>query len=93
MGFVCMYRVSKVVFTGGSGHGSGKVGDLYSLPAFIITDGDDIMHAAIASIPYSDVIHHLLCTFHLFDFNEKKKKMPFLQATGSGNGSQRALFR
>ena len=66
---------------------------LCQLPHVIFTDGDDSMHAAISSIPYSNDIHHLLCTFHLFDLNVKKKVMPILQATSQGNGSQWELFR
>ena len=63
------------------------------LPNFILTDGDDSMYTTIASFPYSDNVHHPLCTFYLFDLNVKKKMMPILQAMDSGNGSQWAPFR
>ena len=54
----------------------------------ILTGGDDSMYAAIASLPYSDNVQNLLCTFHLFELNVKKKVIRILQAMGSGNGSQ-----
>ena len=38
------------------------------------------MGAAISALPYSDKIYHLLCTFHLFDLNVKKKVQPALQS-------------
>ena len=44
-----------------------------SLPRVIMTNGEEGIFAAIASIPYSHEMVHLLCTFHLFDQNVKKK--------------------
>ena len=53
-----------------------------TLPNVIVTDGDDAMTAAISEIPYEENILHMLCTFHLFDMNVKKKVQPFLQSNG-----------
>ena len=38
----------------------------------IFTDGDRSIHAAIASVPYLEDLHHLLCLFHIFDLNVKR---------------------
>lgn len=63
------------------------------IPSVVFTDGDDSMHVALSSVPYSTDIHHLLCLFHLFDTNFKKKLMPVLQKQGPGASSQWDLFR
>ncbi len=55
------------------------------LPAVIFTDGDEAMWAAISSVPYSADIKHLICTFHLFDMNVKKRVQPVLTSTPGGN--------
>ena len=43
------------------------------IPRVILTEGDKGNFAAIASIPYSCQVVHLLCTFHLFDQNVKRR--------------------
>ncbi len=44
----------------------------------IFTDGDEAMHVAIPSIPYSDQILHLICIFHLFHINAEDRVQPVL---------------
>ncbi len=61
------------------------------IPQVIYTDGDEAMYAAIVSMPYSDEITHLICTFHLFDMNMKKRVQPFL--TSANGTSSWPLFR
>ena len=52
------------------------------LPQVIFTDGDEAMSLAIASVPYSEDLKHLLCTYHLFDMNVKQKLKPIITGTG-----------
>ena len=59
----------------------------------IFTDVDDSMHAAIAPVPYSENIHHLLFIFRLFNVNVKKETIPLLQAMSSASGLQWEIFR
>lgn len=61
------------------------------LPPVIFTDGDDAMYAAIAYLPYSEDIRHLICTFHLFDQNLKRTVQHIL--TSSAGASSLASFR
>lgn len=61
------------------------------LPHVVITDGDEGMYAALASVPYFEDITHLVCIFHLFDMNVKRRVQPLL--TSSSGASSWASFR
>ncbi len=51
------------------------------LPKVIFSDGDEAVHLAISSIPYSQDIKHLILRFSiLFDMNTKDRVQPALTA-------------
>eukprot|EP00171_Calliarthron_tuberculosum_P005332 IDg5332t1 len=76
--FACVLRSWKIAF------GS-------DIPKVVFTDGDEAMYAALHSLSDYDHRQHLICIFHLFDLNVKKKIQPILAST-SGVSSW-ALFR
>ncbi|KAI0565477.1 Ubiquitin-like protease [Gracilaria domingensis] len=52
------------------------------LPEVIFTDGDEAIALSLRSIPYDEDVRHLLCIYHLFDMQVKKRVNPILRSKG-----------
>ena len=42
-------------------------------PEIVFSDGDEGIYGSICGLSYHESVTHLLCTFHIFDLNAKKK--------------------
>lgn len=52
-----------------------------NIPSVVFSDRDREFSGAIRSLGYSDDLNHLLCTYHLFDVNVKRKVSSSIQAS------------
>ncbi|KAI0559784.1 FHY3/FAR1 [Gracilaria domingensis] len=58
------------------------------LPGVIFIDGDEAIGLSLRSIPYDEEVRHLLCTYHLFDMQVKKRVNPILRSKGGASAWQ-----